>query len=138
MMGGTAKVKAMVVNEIVAKLQHHYVSIVLDDEFIREYINPGNCNFTEARMIPGMARNYALQLLHLYYGYEVDRMELRYPEDWWEAFKERWFTKRMLKRWPVRWEHVVWKAEQAFIDVPIKSPTHKFYMRDISHMEDKW
>lgn len=31
---------------------------------------------------------------------------ISYPEDWWQAFKERWFTKFLLRRYPVRYtEH---------------------------------
>lgn len=26
-----------------------------------------------------------------------------YPADWWEALKERWFPKWMLRRWPVKY-----------------------------------
>jgi hypothetical protein len=28
--------------------------------------------------------------------------EASWPRDWWEAFKERWFSWRMLQRWPVK------------------------------------
>jgi hypothetical protein len=28
----------------------------------------------------------------------------QYPADWWEAFKERWFPQRLLKRFPVQYE----------------------------------
>lgn len=35
---------------------------------------------------------------------QLDRVyhKVEYPSDWWQAFKERWFSKRMLKRWPVK------------------------------------
>ena len=29
-----------------------------------------------------------------------------WPKTWWDAFKERWFTKRMLKRWPVEYKRI--------------------------------
>lgn len=29
-------------------------------------------------------------------------VEIRYPATWWQHFKQRWFPKRWLKRWPVR------------------------------------
>lgn len=34
--------------------------------------------------------------------------EFRCPADWWEAFKDRWFPKWALKRWPVEWEVRKW------------------------------
>ena len=35
------------------------------------------------------------------YGEKVEDKLIRYPRGWWQAFKERWFTVWMLKRWPV-------------------------------------
>lgn len=29
----------------------------------------------------------------------------KYPETWWDAFKERWYPKFLKKRFPVRWDH---------------------------------
>jgi len=37
-------------------------------------------------------------------GREMDRVECRWPADWREAFKERWFPAWAKARWPVRWE----------------------------------
>ena len=28
---------------------------------------------------------------------------VKYPEDWWQAFKERWFPKWLLKKFPIEW-----------------------------------
>jgi len=28
---------------------------------------------------------------------------IKYPKDWWQAFKERWFPKWLLKRYPVQY-----------------------------------
>ena len=30
----------------------------------------------------------------------------RWPETWWDAVKARWFSRRMLKRWPVKWHEI--------------------------------
>ena len=37
-------------------------------------------------------------------GREIERVECRWPADWREAFKQRWFPEWALKRWPVREE----------------------------------
>lgn len=34
-------------------------------------------------------------------GETPEPKHIRHPEDWWQAFKERWFPKWALKRWPV-------------------------------------
>ena len=35
-------------------------------------------------------------------GREIERIECRYPADWWQAFKARWFPAWALRRWPVK------------------------------------
>lgn len=36
------------------------------------------------------------------------RFEIKYPLDWREAFKERWFPALLLRRWPVQYKcHVI-------------------------------
>ena len=30
----------------------------------------------------------------------------QWPADWWQAFRERWFPKWWLRRWPVRYETI--------------------------------
>jgi len=37
------------------------------------------------------------------WGERLPVHQVRYPADWWQAFKERWFPDWALKRWPVRW-----------------------------------
>ena len=33
----------------------------------------------------------------------VKHQEVKYPADWWQAFKERWFRGWMRRRWPIRY-----------------------------------
>ena len=35
---------------------------------------------------------------------QIERIEIKYPLNWWEAFKDRWFADWMLKRWPVEYK----------------------------------
>jgi hypothetical protein len=35
------------------------------------------------------------------FGRALDKVEIKYPADWWQAFKQRWFPKWILKRYPV-------------------------------------
>ena len=34
----------------------------------------------------------------------IDDYQRRWPADWWQHFKERWFPAWALKRWPVRYD----------------------------------
>jgi hypothetical protein len=47
------------------------------------------------------------QLTAMVAGERVD--EIKYPLDWWEAFKGRWFPVWALRRWPVRFN--TWKLD---------------------------
>lgn len=50
------------------------------------------------------ARELVLKLDAYITGRVADRIciDVEYPADWWEAFKDRWFPNFMLKRWPVK------------------------------------
>lgn len=43
---------------------------------------------------------------------EAVEEEISYPSDWWQAFKQRWFPKALLRRWPVRMRVVHVKLER--------------------------
>ena len=36
----------------------------------------------------------------------LETWEIKYPRDWWSAFKECWFPAWALKRWPVEYRHL--------------------------------
>jgi hypothetical protein len=39
-------------------------------------------------------------------GEENVELYVKYPMDWWEAFKERWFSKWLLVKYPVKYKEV--------------------------------
>ncbi len=61
----------------------------------------------EAR-VDHMTRRLVLSLRSVCCGKTVERIdvEAKYPADWWEAFKERWFPKWALQRWPVKYKTI--------------------------------
>lgn len=48
----------------------------------------------------------------------LQRQEIKYPRDWWQAFRERWFPAWWLKRYPVKYREIV-------LDVKAIYPTFK-------------
>src|SRR6266850_978956 len=52
-----------------------------------------------------ISNRYRIQLRQFLLGENLHKETVRwkYPADWREAFKERWFPKSWLKRWPVRY-----------------------------------
>ena len=50
------------------------------------------------------------------------KTEVRYPADWWQAFKARWFPRWAQRRCPVREAVIVIHAQRMFPDIaPISS-----------------
>jgi hypothetical protein len=56
---------------------------------------------TVASMI---ADNFEMSVRGFVYAEEesVRRFEIHYPSSWWQHFKQRFFFKRMLRKWPVK------------------------------------
>lgn len=46
----------------------------------------------------------AMKVRGFIWSEQHQHIEIKYPRDWWQAFKERWFSKRMLERWPVEYK----------------------------------
>ena len=46
----------------------------------------------------------AIRLRGYIWGKQLGKHSVTYPEDWWQAFKERWFPKWVLGRYPVRYK----------------------------------
>ena len=45
---------------------------------------------------------------------QLQRQEVRYPDGWWEALKERWFPRWALSRWPVIYVVRVFDSRRVF------------------------
>jgi hypothetical protein len=45
----------------------------------------------------------------------------KYPADWWQAFKERWFSKWLLERYPVNYTHKEFRVKATYPDLVVQS-----------------
>lgn len=54
---------------------------------------------------------------------------VRYPDDWWEAFKERWFPRWLLKRYPVRLTEVVIDVTRLYPHLRYSLPEEKSVLK---------
>lgn len=57
-------------------------------------------------------------------------IHVKYPEDWWQAFKERWFPRWLLKRFPVKYHEERYEARAFYPDVSL--PTERHYVRIVT------
>lgn len=55
-----------------------------------------------------IARDLCFQLVTYIHGMLDHKIEIheKYPADWWQAFKERWFPKWAKRKWPVRYSRI--------------------------------
>ena len=51
--------------------------------------------------------------------------EIKYPSDWKEAFKERWFPKRLLKKYPVKYNLTIIDVKAIYPTLKVKIPDHQ-------------
>jgi hypothetical protein len=61
-----------------------------------------------------------VRMIMSFYGKKVT-VPITYPRDWWQAFKERWFSKWLKVKYPVKY-HTEYKYRICpHIDIPWKS-----------------
>lgn len=60
------------------------------------------------------SQNYILRFYASIAAQKLDEKRCQYPADWKEAFKERWFPKWLLKRYPVKYTYIEMKAVQLY------------------------
>lgn len=92
---------------------------------IESYISPEMMHYIENISID---ERYMRQLTVAIRGFvwaEKDALkhqEIKYPYDWWQAFKERWFPAWLLKRYPVQYHVVVLDVRALYPEIKFKMP----------------
>jgi len=64
-----------------------------------------------------VSRHLMLELRAAVYGQVVRKIEHEHPVDWWQHFKERFFTPWMKKRWPVVMIQKKWLIAQVYPEI---------------------
>ena len=107
----------MTKQEVVKKLdlawRHFYVNAAFDKRYL-----------TNAELhpiiVPQTMEIAVAQITVFIAGERVK--EIRYPLDWWQAFKERWFPK-----WLLKWKPVVyhtWKIDFLYPELKLRGEAH--------------
>ena len=53
---------------------------------------------------------------------------VKYPADWWQAFKEKYFTAWMLERWPVIYKKFSWNVKCLYPEFRPSIPNQKYVL----------
>lgn len=64
------------------------------------------------------------------------KVEFKYPADWWQAFKERWFPAWLLKSYPVIYTHREFQVKATYPDLVVQN--HNPVMRLAEAMYTSW
>ena len=73
-----------------------------------------------------MGESLAVQIKDYIFAQTLEEHKATYPSDWWQAFKERWFPKWVLRRWPVRHTTVELKAQAIYPSLVLPKEPHVF------------
>jgi len=77
----------------------------------------------------------AVRVVQTVWGRELDRKEVRWPANWWEAVKARFLPAWVLERWPVRYRCVTLTAREFY---PKIGPMPKGRVVTIEKSELTW
>lgn len=70
-----------------------------------------------------MSNEIAITLQGFIWGNHIQ--SIQYPRDWWQAFKERWYPKWLLAKYPVRYKVFEVDVKALYPDLKYDIPGHK-------------
>ena len=74
--------------------------------------------------LPHYARGILVALTKDVLGWDGDgqnTVEVEYPADWWQHFKQRWFPESWKTRWPVQMSRRIFAAQAVFPAAKVKT-----------------
>lgn len=89
---------------------------MISDHLLNDY--PGSELKLDAYMVE-MSRGLLMTLSAYIAAQAVDKREVTYPKTWWDAFKLRFFSAFLLKKFPPKMETVTWEAKLIYPDLRI-------------------
>lgn len=101
------------VRQLEVAWRHFYTTATFDKKYlVNAKLHP--------MIIPHSMECAVAQITTMVAGERVK--EIKYPMDWWQAFKERWFPKFLLKRFPV--DYRIWKIDFLYPEIEWRKQLH--------------
>lgn len=109
------KIKIAIVQRISNRLLDQIVEVSEIDSFIHDAID--------------------LRLHGYLWGETAKAEPIQYPSDWWQAFKQRWFPRWALARWPVRLttHHITLRTLYPNFRISMPSEAHVLKIETLKH-----
>lgn len=73
-------------------------------------------------------QTHVMQIVTYLWGKVNKEVAVKYPADWKEAFKERWYPKWLLKRYPVVYVDYVIKAYELYPDIVVPNKSYSIVL----------
>lgn len=94
---------------------------------LEQHISPRLLQDAHVKLEKILGDNIEMQLRGYLWGEQwPEREAARYPSDWWQALKERWFPRWARQRWPVRYTIVKVRANVVYPDKRISLPADRY------------
>lgn len=77
------------------------------------------------------------RLTQTIWGRKVGERLVRWPADWWQAVKERWFPGWALRRWPVEYAWATIEARDLFPAVVVPPGARRTLVYQASYPQDR-
>jgi hypothetical protein len=73
-----------------------------------------------------------MTIVQTIYGKQILEYHDKYPLDWWQAFKERWYPTWAKEKWPVKYKYIDYDVRELLptINIP-RHPSHIVTKLDI-------
>lgn len=98
-----------------------------------QHLSPHLLDADIATMPDVIGRHLALSLNAYVFGEKGDDIVIDYPRDWWEAFKNRWFPRWALQRWPVLYTRHRITPQTIYKNLKISLPEEAHQIRLVRH-----
>ena len=117
--------------EIILKRIKLQTSIMIDG---RDFLLENNVGYRsyEDHVVGTLIHNLTLQLA----SHQLKHEEITYPADWVQAFKERWFPKWLLKKFPVKYTTIVFDVKELYDKIALPSKDPFIYFN--TYPKEKW
>lgn len=67
--------------------------------------------------------------------HKLETVKVKYPRDWWQSFKERWFPEWMLEKCPIEYERKKLEARVLLPKIDIPADQYEMYLHLV---EENW
>lgn len=102
---------------------HFYAREVITEEATRYFMKP------EVDIVRDIAGRMIFTLKGCLLGEDAKKEICEYPANWQEAFKERWFPRWALRRWPVKREKFIVTIKAVYPDYRPALPSNMSSVR---------